>query len=285
MINTELELAYDWVIVTYFFLGGMSAGVFLFSVCANYWKVELKPLGKMAGILAPVVLSVGMLALLFHLGKPFRMYRLYTSGLNVTSALSWGAWFLLFYLIVSALYAWNLFKDNVAGAKKFGYLGVPLAVLVASYTGVLLSQAIGRPLWHSTLMPVLFMNGALISGIALAVLVSAGRQDKALVGKVAKFLGVLVLVEVGMIVAEMVVLTNAGGTSAVAAWELITGQYAVQFIGVSLVLGAVVPAVMLLWGKTSPKLETVASALILVGIFMMRYVLVIGGQHLTPTGH
>jgi hypothetical protein len=30
------HLAYDWMIVTYFFLGGLSAGAYLFSVAANY---------------------------------------------------------------------------------------------------------------------------------------------------------------------------------------------------------------------------------------------------------
>ena len=278
------SLAYDWVIVSYFFLGGMSAGAFLFSVCATYWKPELRSLGKLAGILAPVVLSVGMLALLLHLGKPFRVWRLYTQ-LNVTSALSWGAWFLLCFISVSSLYAWNLFRGSVEKAKKFGYVGVPLAVLVASYTGVLLSQAIGRPLWHSTLMPILFLNGAVISGTALALLVSAGRHDGALVGKVAKFLGVLVLLEVGMIVAEMIILANAGGVSAIAAWELMTGEYAGRFVGIAVLLGAVVPAVMLLWGKTTAGVEKFASVLIMVGIFMMRYVLVIGGQLITPMGH
>jgi len=34
--------AYDWIIVAYFFLGGLGAGAFLLSVAANYWKQELK---------------------------------------------------------------------------------------------------------------------------------------------------------------------------------------------------------------------------------------------------
>jgi hypothetical protein len=40
------HLAYDWMIVTYFFLGGLSAGAYLFSVAANYnldpWLKEVR---------------------------------------------------------------------------------------------------------------------------------------------------------------------------------------------------------------------------------------------------
>ena len=40
--NAVAHLAYDWMIVTYFFFGGISVGAYMFSVAANYWKQELK---------------------------------------------------------------------------------------------------------------------------------------------------------------------------------------------------------------------------------------------------
>ena len=90
-------LAYDWMIVTYFFLGGLSAGAFLFSVAANYWKPELRPLGKTVAVLAPIALAIGMFVLFIDLGKPFRVWRLIT-GFNPSSALSWGVWFLNIFI-------------------------------------------------------------------------------------------------------------------------------------------------------------------------------------------
>jgi formate-dependent nitrite reductase membrane component NrfD len=269
------ELAYDWMIAAYFFLGGLSAGSFLFSVATTYWKKELRPLGKPAAILAPVILAIGMLILLFDLGQPTRAYLLFTS-LNPTSALSWAAWFLNVFVILSLLYAWGLIKGTPEKVKKFAYMGVPFAIMVASYTGMLLAQAPGRPLWHSAMIPVVFLNGALASGIALGLLASGGRLGAAQAG-VGKLLGYLVLLELGLLVVELFVLFNSGGHGAAAAAGMLTGSYAFAFLGIVVVLGIIIPAALLLQSK-APAVQMLASVLVLVGIFAMRYVVVVGGQ-------
>jgi formate-dependent nitrite reductase membrane component NrfD len=271
------ELAYDWVIVTYFFLGGLSAGAFLFSLAANHWKEELRPLGKTMATLAPIALAGGMLLLLGHLGKPFRAWRLFTT-FNPRSALSWGVWFLNLFLVLSLFYAWNLLKGNYEKARRFGYLGAPFAILVATYTGVLLTQAPGRPLWHTALLPLVFLNGALISGTALAFLVSAGRCDRALLAKVGRFLAGLVVLELGMIAIELIVLLQGGGEGMAAAMALLTGRYALHFLGIVVVLGAVIPVFILMRSKASAAAQAIASLMILIGVFTMRYVVVVGGQ-------
>ena len=58
------ELAFNWVVVTYFFLGGMSAGSFLLSVAANYWLTDYKPIAKKAAIASFVSLAMGLIFLL-----------------------------------------------------------------------------------------------------------------------------------------------------------------------------------------------------------------------------
>ena len=66
------HLAYDWMIVAYFFLGGLSVGAYLFSVAANYWKQEFKHLAKKSAVLSFVAIAIGMLILLKDLGQPVR---------------------------------------------------------------------------------------------------------------------------------------------------------------------------------------------------------------------
>ena len=58
------HLAYDWMITLYFFFGGLSAGAFLFSVVANYWKQEYKHLAKRSAVLSLIAIAIGMLILL-----------------------------------------------------------------------------------------------------------------------------------------------------------------------------------------------------------------------------
>jgi formate-dependent nitrite reductase membrane component NrfD len=271
------QLSYDWMIVLYFFLGGLSAGTYLFSVTANYWRKEFKHMARKSALLSLISLAVGMFILLHHLGQPFRAWRLFTS-FNPHSMLSWGAWFLNIFLVMNLAYTALLFKTKDEDAKKFAYIGLPFAVLSATYTAMLLAQAPGRALWHTALMPVLFLNGAIISGIALVMLISAPGRDTELLGKLGRLAAWLVILEIGMILAEIIILLNGGTESIAAARFLLTGQFAPLFIGVEIILGAVIPAAILLRGKPTAPVQAAASLLILIGIFTMRYVIVIGGQ-------
>ena len=275
--GTVAHLAYDWMITTYFFLGGLSAGTYLFSVAANYWKQEYKHMAKKSAVLSLVALTVGMLILLHHLGQPFRAWRLFTS-FNPRSMLSWGAWFLNIFLLMNLAYTALLFKGKEDDARKFAYIGLPFAILSATYTAMLLAQAPARILWHTALMPVLFLNGAVISGVALVMLISATGRNTELLSKLGRLAAWLVILELGMILAEIIMLLNGGSESVAAAKFLLSGQFAPLFIGVEILLGAVIPVAMLLRSKATALVQGVASLLILIGIFTMRYVIVIGGQ-------
>ncbi len=270
------ELAYDWVLVTYFFLGGLSAGAFIFAAVVNHWWQELRPLAKAPAVAAPIVLGLGLLVLFLDLGQPFRAFLLMIS-FNPSSALSWGVWFLNIFFVISLLYAWQTLKGKAAESKWLAIAGVVSALLVASYTGVLLSQALGRILWHTPLVPVLFLNGALISGIALAILASGGKAAELRV-KAARMLVGLVLLELGLLCIELIVLFNAGGESTAAARGMLSGTFGWLFLGVEVLLGAVIPVYILLQSKARFAAQAVASLLILIGVFTMRFVVVIGGQ-------
>lgn len=272
-----VHLAYDWMITTYFFLGGLSAGTFLFSVAANYWKQEYKHLAKRSAVLSLIALSVGMLILLFHLGDPFRVWRLYVH-FNPNSLLTWGVWFLSVFMLLNFIYTALLFKGKDEDARKVAYCGLPFAVLSGSYTGMLLAQAPGRVLWHTSLMPVFFLTGAIISGIAAVMLISATRRNVEQLSQLGRRVAFLVIFEIIMILAEVILLLNGSAEDAAAAMFLFTGQFGILFLGVEIFLGAVIPVVILLRGKASVFAQALASFLILIGIFTMRYVIVTGGQ-------
>ncbi len=275
------ELAFNWMTVVYFFLGGLSAGCYIFSVAANYWIKEFKPLARIGAIAAPISLAIGMLFLLIELGQPFRMWRLYLT-FNPQSPVSWGSWFLIIFLALSVVYAWFLIKGEEEKGKRVAYIGLPFALVVGTYTAIILTLAPGKELWHTALLPFLFLNGGLISGISLILLMSIGRQERALLSKLGKFVAYLVLLELGMIFIEIIVLL-AGSTEAVTSAKLLlTGKYWPLFWVVEIFLGALIPVFILLFQNT--KITTrayvngTAYVLLLVGIFIMRYILVMGGQ-------
>ncbi|MHC4882433.1 MAG: NrfD/PsrC family molybdoenzyme membrane anchor subunit [Planctomycetota bacterium] len=275
--GTVAHLTYDWMIVTYFFMGGLSVGAYLFSVAANYWKQEFKSLAKKSAVLSLIALAIGMFILLYDLGKPDRAWRLFTS-FNPHSMISWGVWFLNIFGLMNLIYTGLLLKAKESNAKKFAYLGIPFAILTATYTGMLLTQAPARILWHSALIPVLFLNGAFISGIALVMLFSVKAQNVELLSKVGRFVACLIILELVMILGEFVLLINGGTEHVAVAKSLLSGQLGYLFIGVEVVLGAVIPVVILLQKKASVFSQALATLLILIGIFAMRYVIVVGGQ-------
>jgi formate-dependent nitrite reductase membrane component NrfD len=192
--------------------------------------------------------------------------------------LSWGVWFLNIFGLMNLIYTVSLFKAKEDAAKKFACLGLPFAVLTATYTAMLLAQAPGRILWHSALMPVLFLNGAIISGVAVVILFSVSKKNTELLSKLGRFVAWLIILEVGMIFSEIIILLNGGTESAAIAKFLLSGRIGWLFLGFEIVLGAVVPVIILLRARINALSQIVASLLILIGIFAMRYVIVVGGQ-------
>ncbi len=275
--GSVIHLAYDWMIVTYFFLGGVSAGAYVFSVIATYWKQDFKPLAKKSAVLSLMVLGAGMLMLLVHLGRPERAWRVFTT-FNPHSMLSWGTWFLSIFGLMNFIYTGLLLLGKEKDAKLFGCLGLPLALLTATYTAVHIARAPHMLLWHSKLMPVLFLNGAGITGIALVILFSASARNVQLVSRLGKLVAWMVIAEISLVLTEVVMLFNGGTESIAVAKSLFSGGIGVLFLGVEIILGAIVPAVILLRTKSSASLQFVASILILIGIFTMRYMVVVGGQ-------
>lgn len=73
------HLAYNWMVVVYFFLGGLSAGAYLLSVAARYWLTDFQPLARRAAWLAPLVLIPGLLLLMADLGMMTRFVYLQNS--------------------------------------------------------------------------------------------------------------------------------------------------------------------------------------------------------------
>lgn len=271
------HMSYDWLVVVYFFLGGMSAGSFIFSVIANYWKPEFKPFAKTAAILSSIFLAIGVLTILLDLGQIFRFWRLYATFVP-TSVLSWGAWFLNIFLLLTVIYSYLLIVGKTDEAKKIAYIGFPFALATGMYTGGILTQMPGRILWHSPIIPVMFLLGGIISGSALVMLFSLGSDKRILLEKLGKIIGVLLIIELICMAVELFTLTN-GGIEGVDMVKLLTiGNYSFLFWGVEIFAGALIPIFIFFRKQSTLALQASALILTLIGIFTMRYIIVIGGQ-------
>lgn len=274
------RFAFNWMIPLYFFLGGISAGAYLISVYAAFWNSNLKSLARPAAIIAPIALALGMGLLVLDLTQPFRFWRLMVT-FQPSSAASWGTWILSVFFLISVVYAFLLRKGNEILAKKAGYLGLPFALVAATYTGLLLAQMQGVELWHTALLPWLFLVGALISASALVVLVAVSiGAELGPFGGLRKLVLWLIGLDLLLIISELLVLANGGSQSALALKLFLTGHYSFGFLFVQIFLGALVPLYVLLseTRMRNPRVQAVTATLLLIGVFAMRYILVMAGQ-------
>lgn len=275
----EPHLAYNWMIVVYFFVGGLSAGAYLLSVIVGRWMSDGRVVARNAAFVAPLAMIPGLALLVLDLGSPMRAPFL-GIHFNPTSVLSWGSIFLGVFFAISVLHALQQWKDGwwSSPARKLAPVGAVCAVIVASYTGLLLNGAPGLVLWHNALLPVLFLNGGLISGIAATLLFSRGEGADAASSKLGRIAAALVVLELAMLLGEVIVLARGGAHAANAAHELMFGQYSMAFWALQIVAGSAIPALLLANGKGGALLRAAASILLLVGVYTMRHIVVIGGQ-------
>ena len=176
------------------------------------------------------------------------------------------------------VYLWMLTKGESYKAKTIAYIGLPFALVVGSYTALLLGQASGRVLWHSPLLPVLFLLGGLISGAALVMLIAVIKNMSMVSEQLTKAIAGLVAIELGLVILEIINLYNGSADAVAMANHLLSGSYSFLFWAIQIIAGAVIPLVILFRSKVSPSSQAIASVLILVGVFTMRYIVVMGGQ-------
>ncbi|MDO8956459.1 MAG: NrfD/PsrC family molybdoenzyme membrane anchor subunit [Deltaproteobacteria bacterium] len=290
LYNVFPQETFGTLIAIYFYLTGLSAGSFVLSTLAYVFGMEkYKPIGKIGVILAALFLVMAPLALLVHVGQPFKAWHLFVY-LNVTSPITWGSFLLTLYPINCLIYGWFMFKGNSKMTRLFGTIGIPLAVFVHGYTGFILALGKARALWNTALMPFLFLVSAMVSGIALMILISLVKdrffsQEKAvnrdLIFGLGNMLAAMILIDLFLVLSDVLVLLVSHAEAQEVAHLLLKGKFSIYFIWVENVIGKILPAIILL----IPRLRnlttvTLASILVVIGIFFMRYVVVLGGEFL-----
>jgi tetrathionate reductase subunit C len=290
LYNVFPQETFGALIAIYFYLTGLSAGSFVLSTLAYVFGVEkFKPIGKIGVILAAVFLIMAPLALLIHVGQPFKSWHLFFY-LNPTSPITWGSFLLTLYPINALIYGYFMFKGNQKMTRLFGMIGIPLAVFVHGYTGFILALGKARALWNTALMPFLFLVSAMVSGIALMILISIIKDrffsrekviNRDLVFSLANLLAAMILIDLFLVLSDVLVLLVSHAEAQEVAHLLLQGKFSLYFIGVENILGKIIPVLFLLIPRLRTlRTVTLASVLVVVGIFFMRYVVVLGGEFL-----
>jgi formate-dependent nitrite reductase membrane component NrfD len=317
-------------VILYLFLAGVGAGALTVSssvllrgggggFAGDHFKVA-----RYGALLAPLPLMVGTGLIILELGTfeaaiehgewglLFRWINLFLT-INL-SPMSIGSWVLAACILASLAYAWTFLKkdagvdDGMAGMRKaLAWIGVPLGIAVAVYTGILLGAMPARPFWNSPILAMLFLLSALSSGVAGILLLRAifhrggqktsgdapvGRAAYILSASDAMLIGFEVLVVFLFIMfAHLTIGSQAQAISAILPGGELAGLFWFGVVVFGLLLPVlvelryVIPTLLNHEPYRIPVgMEIGVSALVLLGGFMLRYVVVIAGQITGPVG-
>lgn len=314
------DLTWGLPVIGYLFLAGLGAGALTTSTSL---LLRGGPTGKhfrfarYGAFIAPPTVIIGSALLVFELGSFeaghwFRWINLY-KVINL-SPMSIGTWLLTFFIGVSILYAFTFIRKDAAPGdaqdqmRRFlAWAGVPLGIGVAVYTGVLLGAMAARPFWNSPILAMLFLISALSTGIASLLLVQALLHRKEAAPEVGvkfndtKYL--LASTDTLLIGLELMVLflfvmyahLTIGSTGEAVSVIEVGGDLSTLFWFWVVLVGLLVPAgieLLLIMPRllhhrdfiSHRNLDVVVPLTVLIGGFMLRYVIVIAGQITYPIG-
>ncbi len=200
----------------------------------------------------------------------------------------------------------SLQKDHKA-VKFLASIGIPVACFLHGYAGFIFGSVKANALWMTPLMPVIFICSAVVSGIALCilcyVLAQEGRKflakrkiarwakdtnapspevlqsiEQSEVGIAANYLLYFMIAAATLEILDMIF----RGYTQVKSWdilrEVILERDFTKIFIMQYGIGNVLPFLLMILPGRTVRRTTIATALVLFGVFMMRWNIVIGGQ-------
>lgn len=273
---------WEMYIVWYFFLGGIAGGAYFAAAIAdNFGGRRDREVAKVGYFIAfPLVLICGVL-LILDLGTPSRFLNM-MKVFKFWNPMSIGSWALGAFGAFSFICAFLSFSDSegmLMLRRNVAKVGSWFGFFVAAYTGVLLSNT-AQPIWRDArLMGALFLASGASTGLASIGVVSyfRGASLGRSWSKLKKADSFAIVVELVLLLALILMLGTAAD-------PLTKGRFALPFWGGLVALGLVVPLGLSFIKPADGKERTaggtlaIASVLVLIGGFLLRYVVLMAGQ-------
>jgi Ni/Fe-hydrogenase subunit HybB-like protein len=323
----EIELHWGLLVVIYPYLTGLVAGAFILASLVKVFNVkEVQSTYRISLLTALAFLLVAPLPLLAHLGHPGKSFEIFLTP-NTSSAMAmFGfvyAWYLMAVLLLEIWFDYRrdliLWSKSEKGIKKWIHkiislfsgdiserainfdkkaiktvtiIGIPSAFLLHGYVGFIFGSVKANPWWSSVLMPIVFLFSAIVSGIALVLLIymvvmpiRSKLIDMKCLDKMANFLFYTMIIDFSLETLDFIHRIYESEESINILATLVSGKLFVSLVVVQLLMGMIIPlgliAAIKIF-KTPDELRKliyfVSALLVQVGIFSTRWNVVIGGQ-------
>lgn len=294
LIDPYLQI-WHWHIPLYLFLGGLAAGILFFAALVTIQGKENKypTAARIAPFITPVLLTIGLLALLLDLNHKLYFWRLYTT-IRIESPMSWGAWTLMVVTPLSLIWCalnikeifpkWDWKYPILISVEAFfrkhlliiSWVMLVFSLILGVYTGILLSAFNARPLWNTSILGPLFLTSGLSTGAAAIVLMSRNHLERHYFAKIDLM---LIGIEVFLIIHMFMGFLASTQVHIEAAQLFLGGPYTTIFWLFVFSLGLVIPAILEILELRGFKMPYwLAPTLVLTGGIMFRFIMVYAGQ-------
>lgn len=300
----EFHAYWDYRVAIDLFLGGIGISIFLLSAFFSFTSKERSlNITKIGFFIAPILVGLGVFALLTELGKPFRMFLTFTN-VNPTSVTSWGGFLQTIFIFIAfaAFYFVFRYKKEAYQMPVFKGLlvvGSVFALAVGIYHGVLL-MSIGKAAWANGLIPVLFLVSSLLAGCSILMLIETYLlKTQILGGKEAfreiaatatefssflysKLLMVLIIIQALLMVTWRISIST-GGAEGIAAYQNLIDHYGLNWWLLVIVLGLVLPLVIAAYHalkkqKMNLYVAIFFTTVVLIGSYAFKHIILYSGQ-------
>ncbi|MBF0540240.1 MAG: polysulfide reductase NrfD [Nitrospirae bacterium] len=309
------------IVIYPFITGLVAGAFVLSSLYHVFGKDELRPVAKFSLVFSLALLFIAPTPLLFHLLQPQRAINtmltphfysaiaafnlVYLGYMAIVISEIWFAYreYIVqqsqsrtgvFKLIYSAL---TLGSTDISEAtlktdhkivKILAAIGIPAACMLHGYVGFIFGSVKTVPLWKTPLMPFIFLISAVISGVSICIVtyiigmkLSKIIVDNETVQSMCKALKWFLVVAFVLEAIDLVFHAYLAEES----WDILSDvlfeRFGFRMFVVQWGFGMILPLILL----TIPGIKTlrafIAGALVLMGVFMMRWDVVIGGQSMS----
>ncbi len=326
MYPNEIELQWSILIVLYPFITGLVAGAFILASLERVFNVQaVKPTYRLSLLTALAFMLVAPLPLQLHLGHPARSFEMYLTPHTTSAMAMFGFVYLWYLMVVLVVEIWLEYRREIvsawqsaSGVKRLAFgalalwssntsaealrvddrvgrlvtiIGIPSAFLLHGYVGFIFGSVKANPWWSTPMMPVVFLFSAIVSGVALVMLMymtlTAYRKvpvDMVCLDTIARYLLYAFLIDFSLELLDLAHRIYEADESFKTLDFMVHTRLFLSQIVLQIVVGTVVPIVLLASAhlvQNAPLRRLVyglAGVLTLVGIFAMRWNVVIGGQ-------
>ncbi|MBC8194056.1 MAG: polysulfide reductase NrfD [Candidatus Marinimicrobia bacterium] len=297
-MNPEIDPilhVWGWEIPFYLFLGGISAGILIFSA---YFSLrgrqdELPVAVKWMPLAVPFLIGIGLIALLMDLSHVLYFWQLFTN-IRWESPMSWGAWTLGIIMPLSIAWIatwvedifpkWDWKFDEVKTAINWlkayrRYMAqalILLSVILGMYTGILLSAFNARPFWNTSILGPLFLTSGLSASAALISYFSKSEVEKRLFTRID-----IILIGIELFMIVHLFMGHLAGTQVhiQAAQMFLGGAFTVPFWIFVVGLGLILPVILEILELKHKFIPAIVPVVLIVGgNLMLRIIVVNAGQ-------